>query len=41
MNASETLESDRLHLRRWTEADFDHYAEYYAEAATSQYVGGR
>ncbi|MEM8711099.1 MAG: GNAT family N-acetyltransferase [Planctomycetota bacterium] len=40
MKAHSSLDSKRLHLRHWQESDFDHYADYYAEAATSQYVGG-
>jgi len=34
------LETDRLRLRQWREADFPAYAEYYADEETAKYVGG-
>ncbi len=40
MQARLQLESERLRFRQWSSDDFDVYADYYSEAATSQFVGG-
>lgn len=34
------LESDRLRFRQWTDKDFDHYADYYADESLSRFIGG-
>ena len=34
------VETDRLLLRQWKEADFEHYAEYFADEEMAKYVGG-
>ena len=35
------VETDRLLLRLWEEADFDQFATYYADADNAKYVGGQ
>ena len=34
------VETDRLLLRQWKEADFEHYAKYFADEEMAKYVGG-
>lgn len=34
------LETPRLRLRHWREADFDTYADYYQDEANARFVGG-
>lgn len=34
------IETDRLLLRQWREADFDTYADYYGDESTAKFVGG-
>jgi RimJ/RimL family protein N-acetyltransferase len=36
----DSLETARLRLRQWREADFDSFARYYADAETARFVGG-
>ena len=36
----DSLETARLRLRQWREADFDAFARYYADAETARFVGG-
>jgi len=35
------IETTRLRLRQWTEADLDDFAQYYADEANARYVGGQ
>lgn len=35
------IETDRLLMRQWGQADFAIYAEYYADETTARFVGGR
>lgn len=35
------VETSRLLLRQWREADIESYAAYYSDVALAQYVGGR
>ena len=36
----DSLETARLRLRQWREADFDAFARYYADAEAARFVGG-
>lgn len=36
----QTIETERLNMRQWRQADFEVYAAYYANAQTAQFVGG-